>query len=286
MGSFEGGPPTAEQVQRMEAERQAQITGRQRLAEFLATGPLYSHFAFDELASGLYTLPNTIKLYCVNAECSKVQTFERVEEGRGITTHHRGWGGTTTYTCRNCKKQTQKYMYVWNDNGFWKVGQVPELTERIDHKLKRVLGDSLNLYTKALRSRSFGFGIGAVCYLRRIVEDTTETLMDLLREEKSDGWTGEEREHFEAARKTFQFSQKIEYAAEKVLPTAAFVNGRDSFAALHDVTSHGLHGLSEEECLHLFDRCNLIFTHTFRILSEHKREREEYAKELLNLKRS
>jgi len=84
----------------------------------------------------------------------------------------------------------------------------------------------------------------------------------------------------------FQFSQKIEYAAEKVLPTSVFVNGRDSFTALHDVTSHGLHGLSEEECLNLFDRCNLIFTHTFRILSEHKREREDFARELIDLNRT
>jgi hypothetical protein len=109
--------------------------------------------------------------------------------------------------------------------------------------------------------------------------------MDLLREEKWDGWREDERSQFEAAHKTFQYSQKIEYAAEKVLPAAVFVNGRDSFTALHDVTSHGLHGLSEEECLAVFDRCNLIFTHTFRILAEHKKEREEFAKELLGLKR-
>ena len=34
---------------------------------------------------------------------------------------------------------------------------------------------------------------------------------------------------------------KIEYAAEKVLPKEVLADGRDSFIALHDVTSHGRH---------------------------------------------
>jgi hypothetical protein len=275
-------PPTPEAVARQAEIDVAEKAARLKLGEFLASGPLYTHFAFDELASGLGTLPKTIQLYCPSEQCSKIQTFEHTGSASGS---HRGWGVTITYQCRNCGKHNQRYMYVWQASGFWKVGQVPELVEKIDPKLNRVLGDSRNLYTKAVRSRSFGFGIGAVSYLRRIIEDTTDSLIDLLREEKWDGWDEEERSQFDAAQKNFQYSQKIEYAAEKILPAAVFVNGRDSFTALHDVTSHGLHGLSEEKCLALFDRCNLIFTHTFRILAEHKREREEFAKELLNLKR-
>jgi hypothetical protein len=176
-------------------------------------------------------------------------------------------------------------MYVWNDKGFWKVGQIPELREAIEPKLNTALGDSRQLYRKAIRSRNFGFGIGAVSYLRRIIEDTTESLMDLLHEEKWEEWTPEERQQFELARKTYQYSQKIDYAAGKILPTKAFANGRDSFTALHEVTSGGLHGKSEEECLQIFDSCNLIFTHTFRVLHQHRQEREEFAAQLLALKR-
>jgi hypothetical protein len=177
------------------------------------------------------------------------------------------------------------YMYVWNDGGFWKVGQIPELQEAIDPKLKKPLGDSVALYRKAIRSRNFGFGIGAVSYLRRIVEDKTDALLDLLKDDKWASWDEAEQKEFEVARTTYQYSQKIEYAAEKILPVSAFANGRDSFTALHDVTSSGLHGKSEEECIAIFDRCNLIFTRTFQMLSEHKRERDEFAAQLLALKR-
>jgi hypothetical protein len=176
-------------------------------------------------------------------------------------------------------------MYVWQDSGFWKVGQTPELREAIDPHLKKVLGKSYSLYLKAIRSRNFGFGIGALSYLRRIVEDETDALMDLLKDDKWEDWNEVDRKRFETARTTYQYSQKIEYAAESILPAAAFANGRDSFTALHDVTSSGVHGKTEEECIAIFDQCNLIFTRTFRMLYEHKRERDEFAAQLLALKR-
>jgi hypothetical protein len=257
-----------------------------KLGEFLAKGPLYTHYSIPkDVAEGITLFPETIELFCAGV-CQKEQTFECTHRyaGRG-SLNDLGWGQLVEYSCRNCKEKKQKYWYVWRNDGFWKVGQVPELQEWIEPNLNTALGQSKNLYRKAIRSRSFGFGIGAVSYLRRIIEDTTELLMDLLREEKWEEWSAQEREQFEQARKTYQYSQKIDYAAGKILPPKAFANGRDSFAALHDVTSSGLHGKTEEECLQIFDRCNLIFTHTFRILNQHKQEREEFAAQLLSLKR-
>jgi hypothetical protein len=261
---------------------------RKRLAEFLATGALYTHFAISESAKKFDELPETIELHC--GMCGKEQTFERVRRmtARGPAIHSgsdRGSGRIVSYQCRNCAKKQQAYMYVWNDNGFWKVGQLPELQEYIDPKLNKALGSSAPLYRKAVRSRSFGFGIGAVSYLRRIVEDKTDALMDLVKDEKWDTWDEAERAEFENARTTYQYSQKIEYAAEKILPASAFANGRDSFTALHDVTSSGLHGKTEDECIAIFDRCNLIFTRTFQMLHDHKSERDEFAAQLLALKR-
>jgi hypothetical protein len=279
-------PPSAASIttlQKIAADHEAE---RKRLGEFLATGALYTHFVHTEETKTIDGLPQTIELLC--GTCSKQQTFERYERttrGATNTGSDRGYGRTVSYQCRNCKKKLQMYMYVWNENGFWKVGQIPELQEVIDPKLKKVLGTSHGLYLKAVRSRSFGFGIGAVSYLRRIIEEKTDALMDLLKDDKWESWTEVERKEYETARTTFQYSQKIEYAAEKILPAAAFANGRDSFTALHDVTSSGLHGKTEEECVAIFDRCNLIFTRSFQMLHEHKRERDEFAAQLLALRR-
>jgi hypothetical protein len=256
------------------------------LGVFLATGPLYTLYSFPEgIPEKIDRFPETIQLFC-SGDCQKEQTWECVyrHTGRG-SLNDRGIGEQVAYRCRNCKARTQQYWYVWDDRGFWKVGQFPELREAIEPKLNAALGASRGLYRKAIRSRGFGFGIGAVSYLRRIIEDTTEILMDLLREEKWDEWTANERQEFENARATYQYSQKIDYAAGMILPAKVFAGGRDSFTALHDVTSSGLHGKSEEECIEIFDRCNLIFAHTFRALYQHKQEREEFAAHLLALKR-
>jgi hypothetical protein len=256
------------------------------LGVFLATGPLYTHYSIPEaVAKEVTKFPETIQLFC-SGTCKKEQTWECMyrHTGRG-SSNDRAIGELVAYRCRNCNAKTQQYWYVWDEKGFWKVGQFPELEETIDPKLNAALGASRGLYRKAVRSRGFGFGIGAVSYLRRIIEDTTETLMDLLRQEKWDEWTIEERQQFDHARSTYQYSQKIDYAAGKILPAKVFANGRDSFTALHDVTSSGLHGKSEEECIEIFDRCNLIFVHTFRVLYHHKQEREEFSAQLLALKR-
>jgi hypothetical protein len=79
------------------------------------------------------------------------------------------------------------------------------LQEFIDPKLKKALGDSIGLYRKAVRSRSFGFGIGSVSYLRRIVEDKTDALMGLLKDEKWDTWDEAGWAEFEKARMTYQY---------------------------------------------------------------------------------
>jgi hypothetical protein len=273
-------PPNIHNYELLQKLADSAESERARLGEYLANGALYSHFRIAETVT-FSDLPKTIQLHCVGT-CGKVQSFGRIADSR---TSDRGWALIARYCCRNCQKQSQAYFYVWNDNGFWKMGQTPPLRESIDPVLRNGLGKSFALYQKAIRSRNFGFGIGSVSYLRRIVEDATDQLMDLLKDDKWDAWSEVQRNEFDNARKTYRYSQKIEFAAEKILPQAIFANGRDSFSALHDVTSSGLHSKTEDECIAIFDRCNLIFTRTFQILYEHKRERDEFAAQLLALKR-
>ena len=254
---------------------------RARLGEFLAAGPLYTRHDVAVVGSvQVKKLPSTIELYC--SICGKVQTFEVTNP---IGESDRGWCQTEQYRCRNCRRQLQKYMYIWNDNDFWKVGQSPELLEQLDSQLEKGLGDAAKLYRKALRARSFGFGIGALAYLRRIVEDSTDELLQLLKDDQWNSWTDEQRAEFEKAITTYRYSEKIDYAAHKVLPKEAFASGKNSFATLHDVTSNGIHGRTEQECIDIFDNCNFVFSMTFKMLYQHKQERAVFMKELSALKR-
>lgn len=273
-------PPNQYNIEALVTQDQIDAEEKLRLEKYLVAGALYSHHTIAENAS-FDRLPSLLDLHC--RICEKEQTFER--STATPTAGDRGFVKIVAYQCRNCKRITQSYMYNWNKQDFVKTGQNPELREHTDAVLRKALGDSLHLYQKATRARNFGFGIGAVAYLRRIIEDRTGQLLDLLKEEKWESWTQAERDEFDNARKTYQYSQKIEYAAEKILPKDVFANGRDSFSALHDVTSSGIHSKSEDECIAIFDRCNLVFTRTFQILHEHKRERDEFAAQLNALKR-
>ena len=271
-----------EKRQQQYAEHLATEGGR--LADFLVVGPLYvKHEVLDFEHEKFESLPSTIELHC--PACRKIQTFELKNWTAPNSFTARGWCHTAEYRCRNCQRQRQKYMYVWDDNGFRKVGQYPELLEHVDPQLEKGLGDAAKLYRKALRARSFGFGIGALAYLRRIVEDGTDELLNLLKEDQWESWSSEQRDEFERARSTYRYSEKIEYAAHKVLPKEAFASGKNSFATLHDVTSNGIHGKTEQECIDIFDNCNLVFTMTFRMLYQHKQERVAFMKELSALKR-
>jgi hypothetical protein len=250
--------------------------------EQLRTGALYSTILFKPYEN-VETFRATLELPC--QDCKLTLTFDRVYEAPRSSTSDRGQGKSVIYQCRNCKKYKQRYFYNWAPRGFEKVGQTPAMPERVDSQLSNALRDSKEFYKKAIRARNFGFGIGALAYLRRIVEDTTDSLMELLKEDRWEQWSEAERSEFDTAMSTYQFSRKMSYAASKILPGNLFVGGSDSFSRMHDVTSYGLHGRTEQECIEIFDRCNVIFAQSFRVLYQHKVEREEFAAQLAKLQR-
>src|SRR6185312_5329500 len=61
-----------------------------------------------------------------------------------------------------------------------KVGQYPEPSVKISKALSNNLGkDASELYRKALICRNNGFGLAAVGYMRRVVEDKTNELIEI-----------------------------------------------------------------------------------------------------------
>jgi hypothetical protein len=117
-------------------------------------------------------------MLCPDRECEKVQTFSRAWPQPLLSQiPDIGCGEEVTYVCRNCTRNTQQYWFILDNDTFIKVGQLPELHPIIDARLKNALGNSRSLYMKAVRSRSFGYGIGALAYLRRIIDEYRAGLM-------------------------------------------------------------------------------------------------------------
>lgn len=110
-------------------------------------------------------------------------------------------------------------------------------------------------------------------------------LLDLLKAEKLSDWTKEELTRFDEAKTSWQFSRKLEYAAE-LLPPYLRPGGENPLARLHDLASDGLHNKSEDECIEIFDLCITVLTYVFRELELHRTGAEEYKTAIQLLTRS
>lgn len=205
-----------------------------------------------------------------------------------------GWA-EVLYTCRNCPIDPSgiRYNFYWSQvdepadavGEFLKVGQWPPLEERVPVKLERILDkEDLAFYKNALRMRNHNLGIAAVAYLRRVVENRINDVLDVLAEAAQEhSFAAEELKKIKAVKASYRFDDKIDHAA-KLLPPHLKPKGKPNpIDVLHDLTSDGLHSRSEEECIDIFDRVRNVFEYVFGNLNVQIKEARAFVKSLDSL---
>src|ERR1700740_1126197 len=248
------------------------------LGEHLAAAPLYSQVQYND-TSNISTLPTAIRLFCEN--CDKDTNWETSYSMCKI-----GFG-SKEYKCRNCKERSITYHYYWNGSPkslFFKIGQWPSLEERIPNELKKNLDrSSLSLYYKALRCRNQLLGLGSLAYLRRVVEDKINGILDMIAEEaKVVGFAPADVARLAEVKAKGLFKDKIDLASV-ILPPSLRPGGHNPIDALHDFASGGIHRLTEEECVQVFDRVRFVFEYLFREIDTRRRSAAEYAASVAKL---
>jgi hypothetical protein len=165
-----------------------------------------------------------------------------------------------------------------------KWGQLPAIEERVSSGLAKQLDEThFRYYKQAIRLRNFGLGIAALAYMRRVVEDNVNQLLDIVLEEaKLAGDTTVDIEEIERVKAGKVFEKKIEYAKSK-LPSRLLVGGHNPLDKLHSVTSEGIHALTDDECIEVFDAARLVFEYFFENLPEQQRKEREYGRAVSNL---
>jgi hypothetical protein len=261
-----------------------------KLMEALESWPLYRELTYQ--GSGSITfVPQYLNLFCDN--CDHVTIWEtHVYRGdaHNLPENNKRGFGHKEYRCRNCGRGLVRYWFYWIENkdaigAFLKVGQHPPLDERIPGGLRKLLdGEDLGLYKTAIRLRNFNLGLGAVAYLRRVVENRMNDLLDVLHESARDHGAGAELlEKVDAIKAAQRFADKIDYAA-CLLPDSLHPKGLPNpIGVLHELTSEGLHSRPEDECIDIFDRCRDIFEHVFTSLRPKVEEQKAYVKKLSEL---
>ncbi|MGB9255992.1 MAG: hypothetical protein WCC25_14225 [Candidatus Korobacteraceae bacterium] len=178
------------------------------------------------------------------------------------------------------------YCFIWqereSDNIFTKVGQYPELEERVPDTLKQALdGDDLKLYKNALRMRNFNLGVAAVAYMRRVIENRMNDMLKILHEAAiTHNAPAELVARHKEMKEEKRFSVKVDYAGD-LLPVSLRLAGKPNpVAVLHELASEGLHGKSDEECVDIFDACRHTFEYVFGKLRVETADAKNFIKEM------
>jgi hypothetical protein len=256
-----------------------------RLTEALEGWPLYRELKYTG-APGVRRVPTEIKLFC--SDCGTMQQsytrFDPNSEHSNKNFHY-----PKIYLCKNCNKQRVMYYFRWfEENGattFVKIGQYPELEDRVPAALKAILNDDdQRFYRKALKSRNANYGLGAVAYLRRVVESRMNDMLTVLHADASEhGVSDQLLADLEHVKQRGRYSDKVEYAS-KLAPGHLFPpNQPNPFGILLETTSDGIHGYSDSECIDLFDQCRTIFEYVFGSLRARTEDQKTFVKDLAKL---
>lgn len=200
----------------------------------------------------------------------------------------------TGYTCALCHDNSFAVFYEkldwqenpdshtlpkqWHHTAVRKIGQIPPQVIEIPTELGIRLGSTASHYKKALICREQNYGIGAMAYLRRVVDEKTDELIDVMAElSRTFGVEEKEISNLLKAKKEVRFEDKMKVAAE-LIPEAVKPGGVNPLGQLYKHTSVGLHAKTDDECIAIFDDLKADFEYVFRNLHLQAEERREFAK--------
>lgn len=267
-----------------------------QLAEILVTWPLYRKLQYRN--ANVHNLPTRISRYCDHRLCKTVQQWSA--EQQATTRVVGAVGGTPdlrreikSYTCRNCRVSSVKYFYWWfidptdGISTFYKVGEYPPLTAHLPDALKNNFDkEDADFYQKAIRLRNHNLGIAAIAYLRRVVENRINDMLDVLAQaarEQEHPVAEEELKKIGEIKAARRLDAKIDYAAKLLPEHLKPANLPNPIDILHELASDGLHARSEEECVDIFDGCKEVFEFVFGNLKVKSEEAKNFIESLKRL---
>jgi hypothetical protein len=140
------------------------------------------------------------------------------------------------------------------------------------------------MYKNALRMRNFNFGIGAVAYMRRVVENRMGAMLEILHEAAvARNSPAALLTHHAEMMKEKRFSVKIDYAGNLLSPSLRPDGKPNPMAVLHELASEGLHGKSDAECVDIFDKCRKTFEYVLGRMRIETESAKTFVKEMADL---
>ena len=255
--------------------------------EFITRSPLYTIAAIEA-----FYPPDRVSLHCDLPICGKETTWMRMVNAQYVDFEGTSGGYKWVwYICGLCTKNYLVVMYRevaheqrpvrLSSSGLprpvatpgtrsvvtkvQKIGQHPAQSVDVPKGLQKNLGEeAISLYKKVLINRNSGYGLGAVAYIRRVVEDKTNELIEVAAQlaESHNVDAAIVKKIRAAATERTTYDQKPKIPAT-VLPDSLLIDGINPLSELYNLVSEGVHGLTEEECIAVADETTSVFEFIF-----------------------
>jgi hypothetical protein len=266
--------------------------------EFIEKAPLYTRYPITG-----FDPPNSIMRVCTSGQCKTETTWIMLRGFNAIENADPKPDARTdavlrnvSYVCGICgarftvfyellnREQVSTGMGIappqYSYTAVRKVGQSPAPDIDIPSELNERLGATSKHYKKALICRAENFGIGALAYLRRVVDEKTDELIDVMIElSQANGVDAAGIDKLQGAKTEVRYEDKLRVASE-LIPEAVKPAGVNPLSQLYDHASIGLHRKADDECIAIFDDLRADFEFIFSNLHVQAQKQRQYVKRL------
>ncbi len=257
----------------------------QRLAVFLETEPLYRRsemfWPAENIASPDAALPDAITQPCATCRHQPTTTWIRSRTDEGARAFR--------YICAQCGRSVTTFFLSFEVDhrhpspflesfNVRKIGQWPPWYTGVPRDVEKALDKGeIELYRKGATSIAESYGIGALAYFRRAIEDAVPGLLDLVEEAARLEQNDDVIAAVARARESRRADEKLKLAAD-ALPASLRIGGVNPLARLFDRYSAALHTASDSECLETAKELKRAFDFVFVTMRRHLRDAQEFAK--------
>lgn len=264
-----------------------------KVVQLLEEQPLYTRLKLPSATFRALITPKKLELDC--PVCATKRPFRETGPQRGP-----GLGSAQTpvtskivpyeYECTGCEKATATFFVevhidslddTGNNNWMRKVGQSPPWSIAVPADLEKELGpEATELYKRALACLSHSYGLGACTYLRRVLENHINPLLQLIHDvRKQNGATETELQELTEAMKAKRFDTKTEIAY-RFAPASLVVDGMNPLKLIHDQLSIGVHALDEQGCTEMALKLRAALVFVVRELRRQLDSKDEFTRDL------
>ena len=257
------------------------------IKEFLENSPLYSWKEFKKSDFNRNSLwINEIDAYCET--CKQKRPFQDLRSYGGGAGMSMSIKQLTTgqsffqFTCVSCRKEKHEYLVnqIVTDGiiKFQKYGELPRKHLDRDPVLQKFFSNDKDNYKKAVICLANGYGIAAFVYMRRIIENNINELLDMLQEDiKSTDTKNNLINKLSQLKERTPMKDKIAIA-NNALPEYLVPSGLNPLGRLYTILSTGIHSDSDETCLKRAKTLQECIKYLISELSSRKKNRESFKK--------